>query len=100
METAKKLPPPMSSAWRTIKTGDLGGICDGKTFIELKLIQVRPDKFERFEVLIREISANQLKCEGCISLKYFKRFFTIDGIELADLLVANEVPPTVPGRVI
>ncbi len=56
----------------------------GKTFIELKLFQVRPDKFERFEVLIREISANQLKCEGCISLKYFKRFFTIDGIELGE----------------
>ena len=57
-----------------------------KTFIELKLFQVRPDKFERFEVLIREISANQLKCEGCLSLKYFKRFFTIDGIELDDSL--------------
>jgi hypothetical protein len=55
-----------------------------KTFIELKLFQVRPDKLERFEVLIREISANQLKCEGCISLKYFKRFFTIDGIELGE----------------
>ena len=55
-----------------------------KTFIELKLFQVRPDKFERFEVLIREISGDQLKCEGCISLKYFKRFFTIDGIELGE----------------
>ena len=55
-----------------------------KTFIELKLFQVRPDEFERFEVLIREMSANQLKCEGCISLKYFKRFFTIDGIELGE----------------
>ena len=65
VETAKKLPPPMNSAWRTIKTGDLGGICGGKTFIELKLLQVRPDKFERFEVFIREVSANQLKCEGC-----------------------------------
>ena len=71
----------MSSAWRTIKTGDLEG---KKTFIELKLLQVRPDKYERFEALIREISANQLKCEGCISLKYFKRFFTIDGIELGE----------------
>ena len=30
------------------------------------------------------MSANQRKCEGCISLKYFKRFYTIDGIELGE----------------
>ena len=30
------------------------------------------------------MSANQLKCEGCKSLKYFKRFYTIDGIELGE----------------
>lgn len=34
--------------------------------------------------MIEEMSANQLKCEGCISIKYFKRFFTIDGIELGE----------------
>ena len=52
-----------------------------KTFIEMKLFQVKPDKLEQFEEKIEEMSANQLKCEGCISLKYFKRFYTIDGIE-------------------
>ena len=52
-----------------------------KTFIEMKLFQVKPDRLEQFEAKIEEMSANQLKCEGCISLKYFKRFFTIDGIE-------------------
>ena len=55
-----------------------------KTFIEMKLFQVKPDKLEQFEAKIYEMSANQLKCEGCISLKYFKRFYTIDGIELGE----------------
>ena len=53
-----------------------------KTFIEVKLFQVKPDKLEQFEEKIEEMSDNQLRCEGCISLKYFKRFYTIDGIEL------------------
>ena len=34
--------------------------------------------------MIEEMPANQLKCERCISIKYFKRFFTIDGIELGE----------------
>ncbi len=55
-----------------------------KTFIEMKLFQVKPDRLEQFEAKIEEISANQLKCEGCISLKYFKRFYTIDGIKLGE----------------
>ena len=53
-----------------------------KTFIEVKLFQVKPDKLEQFEEKIEEMSDNQLRCEGCISLKYFKKFYTIDGIEL------------------
>lgn len=55
-----------------------------KSFVEMKLFQVRPEKLEQFEALIRGVSANQLKCEGCLSLKYFKRFFAIDGIELGE----------------
>ena len=54
------------------------------TFIEIKLFQVKPDKLDQFEAKIEEMIANQLKCEGCISLKYFKRFYTIDGIELGE----------------
>lgn len=53
-----------------------------KTFVEMKLFQVKPDRLEQFEAKIEEMSAKQLKCEGCISLRYFKRFYTIDGIEL------------------
>ena len=55
-----------------------------KTFIEMKLFQVKPDRYEQFEAKIEEMSSNQLQCEGCISLKYFKRFYTIDGIELGE----------------
>ena len=53
-----------------------------KSFIDVKLFQVKPDKLEQFDTKIEEMSAIQLKCEGCISLKYFKRFYTIDGIAL------------------
>ena len=35
-----------------------------KTFIEMKLFQVKPDRHEQFEAKIEEMSANQLKCEG------------------------------------
>ena len=55
-----------------------------KTFVEMKLFQVKPDRLEKFEAKIEEMSAKQLKCEGCISLRYFKRFYTIDGIELGE----------------
>ena len=55
-----------------------------KTFIEIKVFQVKPDRLEQFEAKVEEMYANQLKCEGCISLKYFKRFYTIDGIELGE----------------
>ena len=55
-----------------------------KPFVEMKLFQVEPDRLEQFETMIAEVSENQLKCEGCISLKYFKRFYTIDGIELGE----------------
>ena len=55
-----------------------------KTFIEMKLFQVKPDRLEQFEAKIEEMSTHQLKCEGCMSLKYFKRFYTIDGIELGE----------------
>ena len=40
-----------------------------KTFIEMKLFQVKPDRLEQFEAKIEEMSANQLTCEGCISSK-------------------------------
>ena len=55
-----------------------------KSFAEVKIFQVKPDKLEQFEAMVNEMSEIQMKCEGCLSVKYFKRFFTIDGIELGE----------------
>ncbi|NLW71005.1 MAG: hypothetical protein GX061_08000 [Eubacteriaceae bacterium] len=55
-----------------------------KTFCEIKLFQVKPDKIERFEEIAEEISRAQREAEGCVSIKYMKRFYTIDGVELGD----------------
>ena len=55
-----------------------------KTFVEMKLFQVKPDKLELFEQMVGELSEMQTACEGCISLNYFKRFYTIDGVELGE----------------
>lgn len=55
-----------------------------KTFSEIKLFQVRPDKLEQFEKIAEEMMQRQNECEGCISIKYMKRFYTIDGVELGN----------------
>ena len=52
------------------------------SFSEIKLFQVKPDKTEQFEAMAERMSAAQAKWDGCISIKYLKRFYTIDGIEL------------------
>ena len=54
------------------------------SFLEIKLFQVKPDKLEEFESLIIKVAAMQKQQPGCIAVKYTKRFFTIDGIELGD----------------
>lgn len=33
-----------------------------KTFIEMKLFQVKPDRLGQFEAMIEEMSADQLEC--------------------------------------
>lgn len=53
----------------------------GNSFSEIKLFQVRPDKLEEFETLVKSIEIEQAKQPGCISIKYMKRFYTFDGIE-------------------
>ena len=35
-----------------------------KSFIEMKLFQVKPDRLEQFETMIEGMSTNQLECEG------------------------------------
>ena len=55
-----------------------------KTFSEIKLFQVKPEKYEQFEVAIGAIAAEQMKQPGCRMVKYMKRFYTIDGVELGE----------------
>ena len=55
-----------------------------KSFAEIKLFQVKPDQLEQFEAIATKMMKIQNEYAGCISIKYFKRFYTIDGIELGD----------------
>lgn len=53
-----------------------------KTFSEIKLYQVKPEKLEQFESFADTMTKEQMKQQGCIAIKYMKRFYTIDGVEL------------------
>ncbi|MPM08594.1 hypothetical protein SDC9_54908 [bioreactor metagenome] len=55
-----------------------------KTFAEIKLFQVKPEKLEQFEAIAALISKEQMNQQGCIEIKYIKRFYTIDGVKLGD----------------
>lgn len=50
------------------------------TFSEVKIFQVKPDKVDEFEKIITIIAEKQKQQEGCIDIKYVKRFFTLDEI--------------------
>ncbi|HHW98724.1 MAG TPA: hypothetical protein GX738_03730 [Firmicutes bacterium] len=52
------------------------------SFAEVKLFQVKPDKLAKFESLIAEVAEAQIKQPGCLDIKYVKRSFTIDGVEM------------------
>jgi len=49
-------------------------------FSEVKMFQVKPDKLEEFEALIKIIADEQKQQNGCKTIKYVKRFYTFDGI--------------------
>ena len=53
-------------------------------FSEIKLFQVKPDKLDEFEKLVVTMADEQKHQDGCIDVKYFKRFFTIDKVEPGD----------------
>lgn len=46
------------------------------SFAEVKAFQVLPEKLEAFEELVVEMSEAQKTSLGCISIRYFKRFYT------------------------
>ena len=45
------------------------------TFSEVKLFQVKPDKLEEFEALVAVMAPEQKQQNGCVDIKYVKRFF-------------------------
>ena len=55
-----------------------------QTFSEIKLFQVKPNNLDMFETLITDIAEEQRKRPGALTIKYFKRFYTIDGVELGE----------------
>lgn len=50
------------------------------TFTQVLRFQVKPDRLEDFEALMKGIRAEQEKLPGLICAKYMKRFYTFDGI--------------------
>ncbi|EFL52313.1 hypothetical protein DesfrDRAFT_0802 [Solidesulfovibrio fructosivorans JJ]] len=50
------------------------------TFSEVKLFQVKPDKIDEFEELIKIIAKEQNKQQGSLHINYMKRFYTMDGL--------------------
>ena len=52
------------------------------SFSEVKLFQVKPDKQADFEALIAIVAEAQKQQNGCLDIKYVKRFFTMDGVEV------------------
>ena len=49
-------------------------------FSEIKLFQVKPDRLEEFEELIKIVAKEQKTRTGCKSIKYIKRFYILDNI--------------------
>lgn len=53
-------------------------------FSEVKLFQVKQDKLDEFEILMTAVAYEQKQQIGCTDIKYMKRFYTIDGVEMGD----------------
>lgn len=50
-------------------------------FTEMITFQVKPDQLEVFEALAAQMKAEQTRQPGCMGIRYFKRFYTFDGVE-------------------
>lgn len=53
-------------------------------FIELLTFQVKPDKIEEFEAFLERLKAEMARREGCVGVRFFKRFYTFDRVEYGD----------------
>ena len=52
-----------------------------QSFTEMLLFQVKPDKTAEFEALVQALKVQQAGRPGCTGIRYFKRFYTFDGVE-------------------
>jgi hypothetical protein len=50
------------------------------SFSEVKLFQVKPDKLDEFEILVKEMLSMQKELVGNMDIKYVKRFYIFDKI--------------------
>lgn len=50
------------------------------SFSEVKLFQVKPERLEEFESLVKEMLPQQKELAGNIDIKYLKRFYIFDKI--------------------
>ena len=53
-------------------------------FIEMLTFQVKPDQLGAFEEYAKTLREGQAAQPGCIGIRYFKRFYTFDGVELGE----------------
>ena len=51
------------------------------TFSEVKIFQVKPDRIGEFEKRIEAVAAEQRLRQGCIDIKYMKRFYVFDDVK-------------------
>lgn len=51
------------------------------SFAEMLTFQVKPDKLADFETLAACMKAEMAAQDGCIGVRFFKRFYTFDGVE-------------------
>lgn len=53
-------------------------------FVEMITFQVKPDKIAEFEEYVKSLKAEQAAQPGCVGIRYFKRFYTFDGVETGE----------------
>ncbi len=54
-------------------------------FAEVKLFQVKPEKFAEFEQLIKSIEPEMRSRSGCVSLRHLKRFYVLEDLTPREL---------------
>ena len=56
----------------------------GAPFVEMITFQVKPERIAEFEEYVKSLKEEQAKREGCVGIRYFKRFYTFDGVETGE----------------